>query len=71
MINQQRISDQMINTIVADTPYSCQRCGFKTNGEDLLKFHMRDWNEIHKNLRRVSLSKGIPSWLLAETNRGV
>lgn len=51
MIHQQRISDQMINTIVADTPYACNHCGFRANGEDLLKFHMKDWTEIHKTLK--------------------
>jgi len=41
----------MINTIVADTPYACNHCGFRANGEDLLKFHMKDWTEIHKNIK--------------------
>lgn len=51
MIHQQRISDQMINTIIVDAPYMCRHCGFRTNGEELLKFHMRDWDDIHKNLK--------------------
>lgn len=53
MIHQQRVSNQMLNTIVVtDTPFACNRCGFQANGEDLLKFHMKDWTEIHKDLNK-------------------
>jgi len=50
MIHQQRVSNHLINSIFAYTPYICTECGFKTNSKEILDAHKRDWNLIHKRL---------------------